>query len=75
MKKNYLLEELDCAHCASKMEEGIKKLEGINDCNISFLTGKMMIDFDEAKVEWKEKKKEIEKLIHKLEPDVSMIEK
>ena len=44
MKKKFKLEDLDCANCAAKMEEAIKKIEGVNDANISFMTQKMMVD-------------------------------
>ena len=32
MKKTFKLEDLDCAHCAAKMEEAVKKIEP--DCEI-----------------------------------------
>ena len=44
MKKKFKLEDLDCANCAAKMEEAIKKIEGVNDANVSFMTQKMMVD-------------------------------
>lgn len=47
MKKTYKLEELGCANCAMKMEEAIKKLEGVNDASINFMTAKLKIDYDE----------------------------
>ena len=37
MKKKFKLEDLDCANCAAKMEEAIKKIEGVNDANVSFM--------------------------------------
>ena len=42
MKKKFKLEDLDCANCAAKMEEAIKKIEGVNDANVSFMTQKML---------------------------------
>ena len=44
MKKNFRLKNLGCAHCASKMEDKINKIEGVNSCNISFMTQKLTID-------------------------------
>ena len=41
MKKKFKLEDLDCANCAAKMEEAIKKIPGVNDANVSFMTQKM----------------------------------
>lgn len=42
-----MLEELDCAHCAEKMEQAILKIEGVNDASVSFFTSKLMIDADD----------------------------
>ena len=41
MKKSYKLENLDCANCAAKMERAIGKIDGVNECSISFMTQKM----------------------------------
>ncbi len=30
MKKKFKLQDLDCANCAAKMEEAIKKLPGVH---------------------------------------------
>ena len=42
MKKKFKLQDLDCANCAAKMEESIKKIDGVNDAVVSFMTQKMM---------------------------------
>ena len=44
MKKKFKLEDLDCANCAAKMEDAIKKIPGVNDASVSFMTQKMMVD-------------------------------
>ena len=31
MKKHFKLQDLDCANCAAKMENAVKKLDGVND--------------------------------------------
>ena len=36
MKKKFKLTDLDCANCAAKMEDAIKKLDGVNDASVSF---------------------------------------
>lgn len=48
MKKKFKLLELDCANCAAKMEEKIKKIDGVIDANISFMLQKLVIEADEA---------------------------
>ena len=49
MKKKFKLQDLDCAHCAAKMEEAIKKIPGVNDASVSFMTQKMTISAEDEK--------------------------
>lgn len=39
--------EVDCAVCAGKCEEAIKKLEHVTLCQINFMTQKMIIEIDD----------------------------
>ena len=47
MKKTYKI-EVDCANCARKMEEATKKVEGVADATVSFMTQKMNVEFAEG---------------------------
>ena len=47
MKKRFKMESLDCANCAAKMEERIKKIPGVQDASISFLMQKLTIEADD----------------------------
>ena len=47
MKKTYKI-EVDCANCALKMETAAKKVEGVADAAVSFMTQKMKVEFDEG---------------------------
>ena len=49
MKKKFKMEELDCANCAAKMEELIKKIPGVNDASMNFMTQKLTLDADDAR--------------------------
>ncbi|MBQ3817282.1 MAG: heavy-metal-associated domain-containing protein [Clostridia bacterium] len=49
MKKKFKVEELDCANCAAKMEELIKKIPGVNDASINFMMQKLTIDADDTR--------------------------
>lgn len=59
--------EVDCANCAAKMEDAIKKLDGVNDASVSFMMQKMTIDADDARFE--EIMKEVVEVCKKVEPD------
>ncbi|MBQ6314644.1 MAG: cation transporter [Mogibacterium sp.] len=71
MKKKFKLIDLDCANCAAKMEEAIKKLDGVNDASVSFLTQKMMIDAEDAVFD--QVVQEAVKCIAKVEPDCKVV--
>lgn len=47
MKKTYKI-EVDCANCALKMEEAAKKVDGVAEVTVSFMTQKMKVDFAEG---------------------------
>ena len=38
MRKSFKLDEIDCAVCAGKLEDAIKKLDGVTDAKVNFLT-------------------------------------
>ena len=47
MKKKFKLENLDCANCAAKMEHAVKKIDGVDNCKISFITQRMTLETNE----------------------------
>ena len=49
MKKHFKLIDLDCANCAAKMEPAIKKLDGVHDATVSFMTQKLTLDADDTR--------------------------
>lgn len=73
MKKIYLLEDLDCAHCAQKIEKEVGKLEGVTESKVTFLTQKLTVEVSESKAQ--DLIAEIKKIVKKVEPDVTVIEK
>ena len=46
MSKTFKI-EVDCANCANLVEEAAKKVEGVKDLTISFMTQKMKVTFEE----------------------------
>lgn len=72
MKKTYKLEDLDCANCAAKMENGIKKLDGVKDASVSFMTQRMVIEAEDG-MDFDELMKRVVKLCRKVEPDCRII--
>lgn len=71
MKKKYKLVNLDCGNCAAKMEEAIKKIAGVENANVSFMTQKLTIeatdnDFDKIM-------EQVVAVCKKVEPDCQII--
>jgi copper chaperone CopZ len=71
MKKKFDLDNLDCANCAAKMEAAIKKIDGVEDASVNFLTQKLTLKADDAR--FQEILQETVKCIRKVEPDCSVI--
>lgn len=68
MKRTYRLQNLDCAHCAAKMEKGISKLNGVQSVKVNFLNQKMELEAEDERYEDIYEKAVL--LIHKYEPEV-----
>ena len=47
MKKIYKV-DVDCAACAEKMQEAIKNTNGVKDANLSFMTLKCKVEFEDG---------------------------
>lgn len=71
MKKVFNLEDLDCANCAMKMECGIKKIDGVKDASVNFMTQKMTVEAEEK--DFDEIMKKVVKTCKKIEPGCTII--
>ena len=58
---------MDCANCAAKMEDAIKKIDGVNDATVSFMTQKMTVDADDDRFD--EIMQKAVKACKRVEPD------
>ncbi|MFR8126565.1 MAG: heavy-metal-associated domain-containing protein [Acutalibacter sp.] len=67
MRKTYKLIDLDCAHCAAKMEAAIQKIDGVSEASVSFLTQKLTVEAEDSRFE--EIMKQVVKACKKVEPD------
>ena len=71
MKKRFKLVNLDCANCAAKMEDAIKKVDGVKDATVSFVMQKMTVEADDARVD--DIMEEIVKVCKRVEPDCEIV--
>ncbi|MCI9414092.1 MAG: heavy metal transporter [Clostridiales bacterium] len=70
MKKTYRLENLDCANCAAKIENALKKLDGVSDASVSFMTQRMTLECDDSRLD--DVLAKAKTVIRKLEPEVTV---
>ena len=73
MKKTFKLIDLDCANCAAKMETAVKKIPGVQDATVSFMTQKMTIEADDDRFD--QVVKEAVAACKKVEPDCEVVVK
>lgn len=71
MRKVFKLDNLDCANCAAKMEDAIKKINGVQDASMRFMTQKLVIEADEANMD--AIVDEAVKVCKKIEPDMTIL--
>ena len=67
MKKKFKLTDLDCANCAAKMEDAIRKLDGVHDVTVSFLRQTLTLDADDDRFE--AILDEVARVCRRVEPD------
>lgn len=71
MKKSFKI-EVDCANCANLVEEAVKKVAGVKNANVVFMTQKMKIEFDDD-ADIDAVMKEVVRVAKKVEPDFEVI--
>ena len=71
MKKIFKLEGLNCAHCASVIEEKVAKVEGVKSVMVNFMTTKMALESVDNNIE--EVVGKVKQLISEIEPEVNVV--
>ena len=71
MKKKYKIENLDCGHCAAKLEEALGKIEGVRSAKVNFLTQKVTLDIEESNEE--RICNEVVKVVSKVIPNAKLL--
>ena len=67
MKKTYKI-EVDCANCANLMEDAARKVSGVANATVNFMTQKMVVEFEEGR-DAGTVMKDVLKACRKVEPD------
>ncbi|MFA5464229.1 MAG: heavy metal translocating P-type ATPase, partial [Dysgonamonadaceae bacterium] len=73
LKKEVILEGLDCANCAAKIEDEVNKINGVK-AYMNFMNKTLTLETESEK-EYNDTLKQVETIVHKHEPDVVVKEK
>ncbi len=70
VKKTFLLEDLDCAHCAAKIEDAVANIDGVESASVNFLKSSLTVEAPDDVFESIMKK--AVKAVAKIEPDCTI---
>ena len=70
MKKTIKLIDLDCGHCADKIQNAVQKIDGVTSVSVNFLGQKMGLEAPDDRFDTI--LNEAKALIKKIEPDVTV---
>ena len=71
LKKTWILEDLDCAHCAAKMEDAIKKIAGVQSASVNYLSARLTVEAEEGELD--RIIAEAVKICRRIEPDCRIV--
>lgn len=71
MKKTFKLLDLDCANCAAKIEDAVRKIDGVTSANVSFMAQKLTIEAEENAFD--DILNQAVKIIKRTEPDCTIV--
>ena len=71
MKKTFKLIDLDCANCAAKMEDAIRRIDGVTAVTVSFMTQKLTLEAEDSRFDVI--LKEAVRVCKKIEPDCQIV--
>lgn len=71
MKKTFVLEDLDCANCAAKIENALNEIDEVTGASVSFMSQKLTLEA--ADEDFEAALQKAEKIISRVDPDVTLI--
>ena len=65
------MEDLDCANCAAKMEDAIRRIEGVESVSVSYIKQRLTLVADDDKFD--DIVRQAQKVCRRIEPDCRII--
>lgn len=75
IKKELILEGLDCANCAAKIEKKTNEINGVDTASMNFITKTLTLDIGDNGGDMESILVQVNSIVKKLEPDVVVREK
>lgn len=72
VKRKLVLEGLDCANCALKIENGVQKMEGVSACSVNYANKTLTMEIASERPD--DILEQTKKKIRKLEPGIKILE-
>ena len=72
VKEVFVLEGLDCANCAMKIENKVKEMPTVSEATVDFVSKKLRVEVANKR-ELKSTVQNIKNVVQKLEPDVKVV--
>ena len=70
-KRLFKLTDIDCAHCAAKIEKNIRRINGVVNADVVFLTQTVTIEANDE--DFERIINEAAKIVKKIEPDCELV--
>ena len=71
MRKSFMLDEIDCANCARKLQDELAKLDGVDAVSVNFMTQKLTLSAADDRFD--DVLDRVTALAAKIEPDCEII--
>ena len=71
MRKVFKMEDLDCANCAAKMEDAIRRIEGVESVSVSYIMQRLTLVASDDRFD--DIVRQAQKVCRRIEPDCRII--
>ena len=68
-QEEYIISGMSCAACSASVQRVVSRLEGVENCDVNLITGKMTVSYDEQKTGQADFTRVVEKAGFGIRPD------
>ena len=69
-QEEYIISGMSCAACSASVQRVVSRLEGVENCDVNLITGKMTVSYDEQKTGQADFTRVVEKAGFGIRPDM-----